>query len=113
MTCSDCLLTPIGWAMLQMELERLRREEPDGTWQAEVCQRCEQVTVIYDLETGWSLGSRSTGPVRTLRTLTRRAPEPADPPPQVVVSEAGLAPERPAPGRVPAGLGQAWAFTSK
>lgn len=107
MTCPDCMLTPIGWAMLTMELGRLRREEPDGTWQAEVCQRCEQVTVIYDLENGWSLGSRSTGPVRTLRTLSRPAPEPPAEPAPVVVAEVADQPP------MPAGLGEAWAFAAK
>jgi hypothetical protein len=80
-TCPSCGSTPLGDRLLRHELEQLRGRRPEGSWEAQVCQRCEAVCTIVDREEGWTLGSAPSGPVRVLRG----APEATKADPMVVI----------------------------
>jgi hypothetical protein len=104
--CPDCQLTSVGGAVLSREVDRLRRTRPHGTWQAQVCQRCEQVTHVFDREEGWSLGM----PVAEASFVLEPLPwSPAD------VPEAAEADPEEAEADEAAGalLGDSWAIVAR
>jgi hypothetical protein len=80
-SCPSCGSTPLGDRLLRHELEQLRGRRPDGSWEAQICQRCEAVCSIVDRDEGWTLGSPPSGPVRVLRG----APEAPRTDPMIVI----------------------------
>jgi hypothetical protein len=80
-TCPSCGSTPLGDRLLRHELEQLRNRRPEGSWEAQVCRRCEAVCSIVDRDEGWTLGSPPTGPV----SVVRGAPEAPMTDPMVVI----------------------------
>ena len=103
--CPDCQLTSVGGDVLSREVDRLRRTRPHGTWRAQVCQRCEQVTHVFDPEEGWSLGT----PVAEASFVLEPVPWfPAD-----VQEEAEPDRREPAMGEDRASLGNSWAFVAR
>jgi hypothetical protein len=103
--CPDCQLTSVGGDVLSREVDRLRRTRPHGTWRAQVCQRCEQVTHVFDPEEGWSLGT----PVAEASFVL----EPVPWSPAVVPEEAEADPEELRSEAADALLGDSWAFVAR
>ena len=103
--CPDCQLTSVGGDVLSREVDRLRRTRPHGTWRAQVCQRCEQVTHVFDPEEGWSLGAPAEGASFVVEPL----PAPAHAGPHEVVP----GPAEPQDAASEASIGDSWAFVAR
>jgi hypothetical protein len=58
--CSQCGLTLDAIALLARVVRDMRRTRVnDGSWRAEICQACGEVTGVYDDSEGWALGHRA------------------------------------------------------
>jgi hypothetical protein len=58
--CSRCGLTLAAIGLLAGVMRDLRRtRSDDGTWRAEICPACGEVTGVYDDREGWAMGHRA------------------------------------------------------
>ncbi len=58
--CSQCGLTLAAIALLAGVVRDMRRHRGnDGTWRAEICPFCGEVTGVHDDKEGWAMGHRA------------------------------------------------------